>query len=93
MEYDGSPKTLAIVFAIAGVVFVFILMGGSLRQLFSSSIEENAIVQIARDGKCIVEGSDKIPRTIENCGYKTGDNVTIIYKQGMPSLDDHKKNP
>ncbi|MDF0682526.1 MAG: hypothetical protein P0116_16330 [Candidatus Nitrosocosmicus sp.] len=91
MDYDVSPKMLAIVFVIAGVVIVFVLMGGSLRQLFSSSIEENAMVQISKDGKCIVEGSDKIPRTIENCQYKTGDNITIRYKQGMPALESHSK--
>ena len=91
MDYDVSPKMLAIVFIIAGVVFVFVLMGGSLRQLFSSSIEENVMVQISENGKCIVEGSDKIPRTIENCQYKTGDNITISYKQGMPSLESHRK--
>lgn len=84
MNYDVSPKMLAIVFAVVGIVFVFVLMGGSLRQLFSSSIEESAIVRISKDGKCIVEPSDKIPRTIENCIYQTGDNITITYKQGMP---------
>jgi len=91
MDYDVSPKMLAIVFVIAGVVFVFVLMGGSLRQLFSSSIEENVMVQISENGRCIVEGSDKIPRTIENCQYNTGDNITINYKQGMPSLESHRK--
>lgn len=66
-------------------------MGGLLRQLFNSSIEESVIVQISKDARYIVEGSDKIPRTIENCIYKVGDNVTISYKQGMPSLDGHRK--
>lgn len=49
------------------------------------------MVQISKGGKCIVEGSDKIPRTIENCQYKIGDNITISYKQGMPALESHRK--
>lgn len=91
MDFDVSPKILALIFVIAGVVFVFVLMGGSLRQLFSSPIEENVTVQIIQGDTCIVEGSDKIPRTIENCPYELGDNITIGYKQGMPSLESHKK--
>ena len=35
MDFDLSPKMLAILFIIAGVVLVFILLGGSLQQLFS----------------------------------------------------------
>lgn len=90
MDFDVSPKILALIFVIAGVVFVFVLMGGSLSQLFSNSIEENVTIQILQGDTCIVEGSDKIPRTIENCPYQLGDNVTIVYKQGMPSLESHR---
>lgn len=90
MDFDISPKTLAVIFVVAGVVFVFVLMGGSLRQLFSNTIEENVTVQILQGDTCIVEGSDKIPRTIENCPYEKGDNITIGYKQGLPSLESHR---
>jgi hypothetical protein len=41
MDFDLSPKMLAVLFIIAGIVIVFILMGGSLQQLFSPSIQEN----------------------------------------------------
>lgn len=37
MDFEFSPKWLAVLFVIAGVVFVFVLMGGSLHQLFSSA--------------------------------------------------------
>lgn len=39
----------------------------------------------------MVEASDKIPRTIEKCPYESGDNITIGYKQGMPSLENHRR--
>ncbi len=91
MDFDTSPKMLAVIFVIDGVIFVFVLMGGSLRQMFSNSIEENVTVQILQGSTCIVEAADKIPRTIENCPYKIGDNITIGYKQGMPSLESHRR--
>lgn len=42
MDFEFTPKWLAVLFIIAGVVVVFMLMGGSLTQLFSSSIQENS---------------------------------------------------
>lgn len=91
MDYDISPKKWAIIFVMVGVVFVFVFMGGSLRQLFTNPIEENVTVEFLQGNTCTVEASDKIPRTIENCPYKLGDNITIGYKQGMPSLESHRK--
>ena len=44
MNFEFSPKVLALLFVIAGVVVVFMLMGGSLKQLFSSSIQEDVTV-------------------------------------------------
>ena len=90
MDFEFSPKWFAILFIIAGVVVVFMLMDGSLTQLFSSSIQESVIVQIKEGDTCIVEASDGIPRSISNCPYQQGDNVTISYKQGLPSLEGHQ---
>ncbi|MDN5868108.1 MAG: hypothetical protein L0H55_12025 [Candidatus Nitrosocosmicus sp.] len=66
-------------------------MGGSLVQLFSSSIQENVIVEIKQNGTCIMEASDDIPRTIQNCPYEQGDNITISYKQGLPGMQSHSQ--
>jgi len=55
MDFEFSPKWLAVLFVIAGVVVVFMLMGGSLTQLFSSSIQESVTVQIKQGDTCIVE--------------------------------------
>jgi len=89
MDFEFSPKMLAILFIIAGVIVVFMLMGGSLTQLFSSSIKENVPVQIKQNDTCIVEASDGIPRSINNCPYQQGENITINYKQGFPELEGH----
>lgn len=67
MDFDLSPKILAVFFVIAGIVVVFMLMGGSLTQLFSGSIEEAVSVQIKQGNTCVVEASDGVPRSIDNC--------------------------
>ncbi|VFJ13504.1 hypothetical protein [Candidatus Nitrosocosmicus franklandus] len=90
MDFEFSPKWLAVLFVIAGVVVVFMLMGGSLTQLFSSSTQESVLVQIKQGNTCVIEASDGIPRTIDNCPYQLGDNITISYKQGLPSLEGHQ---
>ena len=87
MDFDLSPKMIAVLFIILGVVVVFLLMGGSLQQLLSSSIQENVTVKIKQNNICIVEASDGIPRSIENCPFNVGDNVTITYKQGLPAIE------
>jgi regulatory protein YycI of two-component signal transduction system YycFG len=87
MDFDLSPKMIAVLFIILGVVVVFLLMGGSLQQLLSSSIQENVPVKIKQNNICIVEVSDRIPRSIENCPFNVGDNVTITYKQGLPAIE------
>ena len=91
MDFDLSPKIIAVLFIILGVVVVFLLMGGSLQQLLSSSIQENVSVKIEQDNTCIVEGSDGIPRSIENCPFDVGDNVTITYKQGLPAIESYEQ--
>lgn len=90
MDFEFSPKWLALLFVIAGVVVVFMLMGGSLTQLFSSGIQESVVVQLKEGNTCVVEASDGIPRTINNCPYQKGDNITISYKQGLPTLEGHR---
>lgn len=89
MDFEYSPKWLAVLFVIAGIVIVFMLMGGSLTQLFSSSIQESVLVQIKEGDTCVVEASDGIPRSINNCPYQKGDNITVSYKKGLPTLERH----
>jgi len=91
MDFEFSPKMLAILFIAGGFVIVFMLMGGSLTQLFSTSVRESTLVQLEEGETCVVEASDGIPRSINNCPYKKGDNITISYKQGLPNLEGHSK--
>jgi hypothetical protein len=91
MDFELSPKMLAVLFIIAGIVVVFMLMGGSLTQLFSASIQEAVQVQIKQSDTCVVEASDGVPRSIDNCPYQLGDNVTISYKQGIPAIESHRQ--
>ena len=90
MDFEFSPKWLALLFVIGGIVVVFMLMGGSLTQLFSSGIQESSLIQLKEGSTCVVEASDGIPRTINNCPYQKGDNITISYKQGLPTLESHR---
>jgi len=91
MDIEFSPKMLAVFFIIAGVIVVFMLMGGSLTQLFSSSIQETVQVLIKQGDTCVVEASDGVPRSIDNCPYQLEDNVTINYKQGIPAIESHRQ--
>ena len=90
MDFEFSPKWLALIFVIGGIVVVFMLMGGSLTQLFSSGIQENVVVQLKEGNTCVVEASDGVPPIINNCPYQKGDNITISYKQGLPTLESHR---
>ena len=88
MSFDDiSFSKLAIIFIIAGVVLVLAIMGSSATNLFSKSVTEEAQVKIKQHGKCVVEASDEIPRTIENCPYNVNDTLLITYKPQRPDIE------
>ena len=89
--HDLSLKTIAVIMIAAGVIIVFALSGFQARSLFAPSITEDAQVSIKnQDGACVVECSDRVPRTISNCPYNTGDTVSITYKAEQPSIERHE---
>src|SRR3712207_4084151 len=90
--HDISLKRLAIIIIVAGVIIVFAISGFQARNLFAPSITEDAqvVIKNEQDGTCIVEGSDRVPRTISNCPYNTGDTVSISYKPEQPSIERHE---
>jgi hypothetical protein len=93
MSLQDIPfKTLAVIMIAAGVLIVFAISGFQARNLFAPSITEDAQVsiKIEQDGSCIVEGSDRVPRTISNCPYNVGDTVSITYKPQQPSIERHE---
>jgi hypothetical protein len=89
--HDLCLKTLAIIIIAAGVLIVFAISGFQARNLFAPSVTEDVQVSIEneQDGSCIVEGSDRVPRTISNCPYNVGDKVSITYKPEQPSIERH----
>jgi hypothetical protein len=85
-----SPAKLALIFGVAAVVIILVLLGSSLRNLFSGSITDEAIVIIKEGNNCIVEGADEIPRTITDCSYNVNDTVLITYKAQQPAIEKHE---
>ena len=91
MSFDDiSFSKLALIFIIAGVVLVMAIMGSSATNLFSKSITEEAEVKIKHEGNCVVEASDEIPRTIENCPYNVNDTLVITYKPQRPAIENYE---
>jgi len=85
-----SPSKLALIFGVSAVVIILVLLGSSLRNLFSGSITDDAIVIIKEGNNCIVEGDDKIPRIITNCSYNLNDTILITYKAQQPTVEKHE---
>jgi hypothetical protein len=88
--HDISPKKLAIIIIVAGVLVVFAISGFQARSLFAPSVTEEAAVSIKQGTTCIVEGSDRVPREIRDCPYNEGDTLLITYKAQQPSLEKHE---
>ena len=38
----------------------------------------------------VAEAFDRLPRFIDNCPYKLGEDVTINYKQEIPAIECYK---
>jgi hypothetical protein len=87
---DISPKKLAIILIVAGVIVVFAISGFQARNIFAPSVTEEVVVDIKQGDTCIVEGSDRVPRDIENCPYNEGDSVMITFKPQLPAIEKHE---
>ena len=84
-----SPKLLAIIFIIGGILIVFAISGFQIVTLFSPSITEQVTVTLRQNNICIVEASDSIPRQIYDCPYEIGQTVMISFKPEQPSIESH----
>lgn len=90
LEEIGTKK-LAIFLIAGGVVAVFLISGFQARDvLFASSVTEDVTVEIKEGSECIVEPSDRVPRTISNCEYNVGDTVSVTYKADRPGIERHE---
>jgi hypothetical protein len=81
---------LAIIFVVTGVVIILALLGSSAKNLFSGAITEQVPIILKKDGDCIVEPSDGIPRVISNCQFSIGDNLSVAYKPKQPALERYE---
>ena len=91
MSFESiSPAKLALIFGIAAVAIILALLGSSLKNLFSGSITDDAIVKIKEGNNCVVEGTDRIPRVITDCSYNVNDTVLITYKAQQPAIEKHE---
>jgi len=88
--HDISPKKLAIILIAGGIVAVFAISGFQARNVFAPSVTEEAQVILKSGDKCIIEGSDRVPREIWSCPYNEGDTVMITYKPQQPSIERHE---
>ena len=61
---------------IATVVFPF-------WNLIREDVYEEVEIMLNENGKCYVDTSDNIPKTIDNCNHSIGDLVTIKYGEGL----------
>lgn len=92
-ELSGKKALLLVAAAIIGIFFVLeALFGFPIFKPKSDIVDDNAVVIIKdlEDGSCIVEASDKIPRSILECPYGEGDVITITYTEGSDQIKDHK---
>lgn len=84
-------KKLAIFFIIGGVAAVFLISGFQARDvLFAPSVTEDVIVEFKQGSECVVEPSDRVPRTISDCEYDIGDTVSVTYKANQPAIERHE---
>ena len=87
-----SLGKLALIFIITGIVIILALLGSSVKNLFSGSVTKHVTVILKKGNECVVEPSDGIPRTISNCNFAVGDNLSVTYKPKQPALENYVLN-
>ena len=84
MEMHDSKKyglTFLVAFVAAGLVIATVIF--PFWNLIRADVYEETEILLNERGKCYVDTSDNIPKTIDNCVHKIGDIVTIKYGEGM----------
>jgi hypothetical protein len=82
---------LAILIIIRAIFGVQALFGFPLKDLIRKEVTSDAKVVIKDDdrGICIVEASDRQPRSIPNCPYKVGDTLVVTFKEGTVPIEKY----
>lgn len=88
---EPSTKKLVLIFGIIAIgafiilsIFVF-----PIKNLIRDEITAEVKILSKNDGICVVDTADH-PRGINECPYKTGDNVLLKYKEGTSDIISHE---
>jgi len=85
MEEMNDSKKYGLMFLFIFIA-AFIIMGTLIFpfwNLIREDVYEEVEIMLSEHGKCYVDTSDNIPKTISNCDLKIGDIVTIKYGTGL----------
>jgi hypothetical protein len=90
-KISGKKMAALAILIIIGAIFgVQALSGFPLKDLIRKEITDEARVVIKNNhGTCIVEASDRQPRSIPNCPYKVGDTLVVTFKEGTEPIDKY----
>jgi hypothetical protein len=81
---------LAIIVIIGAIFAVQAFFGFPLKDLFRKEITDEAKVIIKDNrGTCIVEASDREPRSIANCPYNVGDILIVTFKERTEPIEKY----
>jgi len=85
MDDENDSKRNIIIFAVAAIGAGIILstVVFPFWNLIREDMFEDAVIISSFNGKCYVNTSDKIPKTIENCNLEAGTPVKIKYGRGL----------
>ena len=84
MEMHDSKKygiTFLVAFVAAGLIIATVVF--PFWNLIRADVYEEVEILLNERGKCYVDTSDNIPKTIDSCNYNIGDIVTIKYSEGL----------
>ncbi len=84
MELNSSQKTSLVfvgAFVVAGVILSTLVF--PFWNLIREDVFEEVVILINDDGVCYVETADNVPKTIYDCTFNSGENVTIKFGKGL----------
>jgi len=80
---SGKKQTLYFVGAFVAVGIVLSTLVWPFWNLIREDVFEEVEILTNDNGKCYVETTDKIPKTIDNCDAQPGDVVNIKFGDGL----------
>ena len=81
---DGTKQTMIFLGAFAAAAIVIGTVVFPFWNFIREEIIEDVEIFESANGKCYVNTSDGIPKTIDNCNIPSGTDVTVKYSDRMP---------